>query len=158
MVIPPSPFDPAKEGKDITDKQMFDYSEKYLEKMGLGGHQAVMAVHRDTEHPHVHIVFNRVNDEGLAWSTSNNFYRSKEAIAEVSKEIGYDVVQKSQEIQQTRDQMERVFRGELDWKMEIRSRVDQSLVHSNGTWDDFKQKCAEKNLEIKNMVRAYRTG
>ena len=34
-----------------------------LEKMGLADRQAVMIAHRDTEHPHVHVVVNRVSVE-----------------------------------------------------------------------------------------------
>lgn len=46
-----------------TDEQMFECARYVLKELGFKGHQYVFAVHRDTEHPHVHIAVNRVHPE-----------------------------------------------------------------------------------------------
>jgi hypothetical protein len=38
-----------------------------LEAMGLGDHQAVLIAHNDTDNEHVHLVVNRIADDGRAW-------------------------------------------------------------------------------------------
>ena len=47
-----------------------------LEKMGLSDRQAVMIAHRDTEHPHVHVVVNRVSvEDGRAAKLGNSYLK-----------------------------------------------------------------------------------
>ena len=47
-----------------------------LEKMGLADRQAVMIAHRDTEHPHVHVVVNRVSvEDGRAAKLGNSYLK-----------------------------------------------------------------------------------
>ncbi|MFM7851700.1 MAG: relaxase/mobilization nuclease domain-containing protein [Flammeovirgaceae bacterium] len=45
--------------------------------MGLDNTQYIIVVHNDTNHPHIHIVANRINDEGWTISDSNNWKRSE---------------------------------------------------------------------------------
>ena len=47
-----------------------------LEKMGLADRQTVMIAHRDTEHPHVHVVVNRVSvEDGRAAKLGNSYLK-----------------------------------------------------------------------------------
>ena len=47
-----------------------------LETMGLADRQAVMIAHRDTEHPHVHVVVNRVSvEDGRAAKLGNSYLK-----------------------------------------------------------------------------------
>ena len=47
-----------------------------LETMGLSDRQAVMIAHRDTEHPHVHVVVNRVSvEDGRAAKLGNSYLK-----------------------------------------------------------------------------------
>ena len=38
-------------------------ADSYLRFMGFDEHQAVYIAHKDTEHPHLHIILNRVHPE-----------------------------------------------------------------------------------------------
>lgn len=46
-----------------TPAQVFDSARHCLEKMGMGHHQFVTAIHRDTDNIHCHIAVNRVDPE-----------------------------------------------------------------------------------------------
>ncbi len=46
-----------------TQEQMIEAADSYLKKMGWSEHQALFVGHNDTEHPHIHIILNRVNPE-----------------------------------------------------------------------------------------------
>ena len=41
--------------------QMKDVGERLLDRLGLSEHQAVAVQHTDTDHPHLHIIANRVH-------------------------------------------------------------------------------------------------
>lgn len=44
----------------LTDEQWRDVAQKYLAHMGFKDSQYVVTKHTDTEHPHIHILANRV--------------------------------------------------------------------------------------------------
>ena len=57
-------------------KEMGRAVTESLETMGLADRQAVMIAHRDTEHPHVHVVVNRVSvEDGRAAKLGNSYLK-----------------------------------------------------------------------------------
>ena len=48
----------------LTDELMIQISREYMEKMGIRDTQYIIGRHYDKEHPHVHIAFNRVDNNG----------------------------------------------------------------------------------------------
>lgn len=42
------------------DTLMVEIAKKWMEQMGISNTQYIIARHHDTEHPHCHIVFNRI--------------------------------------------------------------------------------------------------
>lgn len=48
----------------LTDKFMVGIAQEYLKKMGYENTQYIIARHHDTDHPHVHLVINRINNDG----------------------------------------------------------------------------------------------
>lgn len=48
----------------LTDQKMVSIAKEYLRKMKIQDTQVLMVRHKDKVHPHVHIVYNRVNNEG----------------------------------------------------------------------------------------------
>ncbi len=141
-------FDPEKEGLRIKNAEMFEYTQRYLEKMGLAEHQAVMVAHKDTAHPHVHVFVNRVQNDGLAWNNSYSKMRSVEAIKETSKEFEYEIVKQKHALTLDRTDIERLAQGETSWKAEIQIRVTDAIQHSNGKFEDFTRKLADNGIEI----------
>ena len=51
------------EGEHPTPEQVEQAADIVLAELGLEGHQAIYALHRDTDHDHVHLVVNRVHPE-----------------------------------------------------------------------------------------------
>lgn len=67
----------------MTDKKMCQVAEEYLDEMGLAGTQYLLVRHRDRPHQHLHIMANRVADDGHTVEDSNNFIKSKEVLAKL---------------------------------------------------------------------------
>jgi len=75
-----NPDDAAK----LTGEKMRAIAEDYMQEMKLTGTQYAIIRHRDRPgHEHVHIIANRVADDGHTISDSNSFLRSKEALTKL---------------------------------------------------------------------------
>lgn len=72
----------------LSDKLMADIAKKYLRRMGIVNTQYIISRHHDKPHPHVHIVYNRVNNDGNAISGDQNFRKSARITQELTREYG----------------------------------------------------------------------
>jgi hypothetical protein len=59
------------------DVLMLKIAHEYMERMGIRNTQYIIARHIDREHPHCHIVFNRVDNDGKTISDKNDRYRNE---------------------------------------------------------------------------------
>lgn len=73
----------------LSNEFMMKVADDYLVRMGIVNTQFVIARHYDKEHPHIHIVFNRVNNEGKTISSKNDRYRSEKICKELTRK--YDL-------------------------------------------------------------------
>ena len=72
----------------LSDKLMEDIAKEYLCRMGVVNTQYIISRHHDKPHPHVHIVYNRVNNDGNAISGDQNFRKSARITQELTREYG----------------------------------------------------------------------
>jgi methionine-rich copper-binding protein CopC len=72
----------------LTDAKMLEITLAHCQKMGLDKTQLVVALHKDTDKPHTHIVANRVADDGHTISDSNNRQRAQAAAQELVAAFG----------------------------------------------------------------------
>jgi len=73
-----------------TDAQMVEAADHALERLGMAEHQAVLAIHRDRDHQHIHIVVNRVHPgTHRAASTSHDFAKLERACREIEHRQGW---------------------------------------------------------------------
>ena len=64
-----------------------------LARIGLAEHQALLVRHGDTEHPHVHVVVNRIHPErGVAWSAAHDYRRIERVMHALALEHGFKAV------------------------------------------------------------------
>lgn len=61
----------------LTNAVMVELAKEYMEMMKIENTQYIIVRHNDTEHPHCHIVFNRVNNEGKTISDKNDYARNE---------------------------------------------------------------------------------
>lgn len=67
---------------------MVGIAAEYLSGMGIRNTQFIIARHRDREHPHLHILFNRVDNDGRTVSDRNDRYRSERLCKELTVRHG----------------------------------------------------------------------
>lgn len=72
----------------LTDRVMAGIALEYMEKMGITDTRFFIARHFDKEHPHVHIAFNRISNNGKTISDRNDRYRSGRICKELTEKYG----------------------------------------------------------------------
>lgn len=72
----------------LSEKLMADIAKEYLRRMGIVNTQYVMDTHHDKPHPHVHIVYNRVDNDGNAITGDQGFRKSARITQALTREYG----------------------------------------------------------------------
>ena len=72
----------------LTNRVMAGIALEYMERMGIRNTQFFIARHFDKEHPHVHIAFNRIDNNGNTISDRNERLRSTRICRELTLKYG----------------------------------------------------------------------
>ena len=64
---------------------MTQIAREYMEKMNVRDTQYILVRHTDREHPHCHLVYNRVDNRGKAIPDGNDRYRNEKACKELTQ-------------------------------------------------------------------------
>lgn len=73
----------------ISDEQMLEDTKEFLDKMGFGNTQYVVIAHHDTDHPHVHVIANIVDNDGKRIPTYKMIDKAHKEAARITKDRGY---------------------------------------------------------------------
>jgi len=78
----------AQDKDKLTNAKMVQIANEYMTKMGITNTQYIIGRHYDKEHPHIHIVFNRLDNNGKTISDKNDRYRSEKICKELTEKHG----------------------------------------------------------------------
>ena len=78
----------AQDAARLDNRRMVGIAAEDLSGMGIRNTQFIIARHRDREHPHLHILFNRVDNDGRTISDRNDRYRSERLCKELTVRHG----------------------------------------------------------------------
>ena len=110
---------------------MVEIAKKWMEQMGIRNTQYIIARHHDTEHPHCHIVFNRIDNDGNLISDSNERIRNAKVCRALTKEYKlYFALKNSKARNKSR------LRPHQLRKYNLRSAALDALAVSR-SWNDF---------------------
>ena len=74
----------AQDSPRLSNEWMVKVVREYLDKMGIKDTQYIIGRHFDKEHPHVHIAFNRIDNNGKTISDRNDRFRSEKICKELT--------------------------------------------------------------------------
>ena len=72
----------------LTDNLMAEIAREYMRRMGIKNTQYIVCRHTDREHQHLHIVANRVDNNGNTISDSNDDVRNVAVCKALTREYG----------------------------------------------------------------------
>lgn len=132
-------FTDDKEG----DELMVRIAKDWMKEMGINNTQYIIARHLDTEHPHCHLVFNRIDNDGNVISDSRERIRNMAVCKLLNKKYGlYVAPSKSKKIHEDR------LRGYGAKKHKLRMDINHILDRSSN-WDEFCRLLKEAGISIR---------
>jgi hypothetical protein len=79
----------AKDKELLSNELMAEVAKEYLGKMNICETQFLIARHFDKEHPHLHMIINRVDYHGKTISDRNDRHRSEKICKEITRKYGF---------------------------------------------------------------------
>ena len=86
----------------LTDRAMAGIALEYLKEMGITDTQILIVRHFDKEHPHVHIAFNRIVNNGRTISDRNERIRSARICKEITRKYSLYLASGKERVKQHR--------------------------------------------------------
>ena len=111
--------------------------------MGIRNTQYIIARHHDTEHPHCHIVFNRIDNDGNLISDSNERIRNAKVCCALTKEYKLYFAPKNSKARNKSRLRPHQLR-----KYNLRSSTLDALAVSR-SWHDFLHMLKEKGIDVR---------
>lgn len=141
-----SPEDSAR----LSDEAMVKLAQEYMAKMGIRNTQYIITRHLDKEHPHCHIVYNRVDNDGKCISDSNERFRNKEVCKELKRKYGLTFGKGKDNVKTER------LRGRSKTRQEIYLAV-QAAKKTAKDWTTFQRELAKSGISVRKKFRRSST-
>ena len=125
------------------DKLMVEIAKKWMEQMGIRNTQYIIARHHDTKHPHCHLVFNRIDNDGNLISDSNERIRNAKVCRALTKEYKLYFAPKNSKARNKSRLRPHQLR-----KYNLRSSTLDVLAASR-SWHDFFHMLKEKGIDVR---------
>ena len=127
------------------DELMLQIAYDYMKLMGIENTQYIIARHIDREHPHCHIVFNRVDNDGKTISDKNDFRRNEKVCKMLTAKYRLHFANGKDHIKEER------LRPYDQAKHEIYKALKEELSQVQN-WADLKDALADRDIDMKFKV------
>ena len=125
----------------LTDGLMVEIAREYMRRMGIVNTQYIVCRHTDREHQHLHIVANRVDNDGHTVSDSNDNERNVKICKALTREYGLHFSKGKMNVKRDR------LRGKDKVKYQIHDAIKEALPHCN-CWSDLCDRLAEQGIGV----------
>ena len=123
----------------LTDEFMAKIALEYMQMMGITDTQFIIVRHHNTDNPHCHIVYNRINNEGKLISDRNDYRRNEQVTKALKSRYGLTYgTDKSKTNTRKLRNAERA-------KYEIHNAVKDALEVAD-SWQKFKNELAKRGV------------
>lgn len=131
----------------LSEKLMADIAKEYLRRMGIVNTQYVMATHDDKPHPHVHIVYNRVDNDGNAITGDQSFRKSARITQALTREYGLTFGKGKKKVNRDR------LKGKAAVKYRVYDAVNEALRVCR-TMEALKAALSARGIEMNTVSNA----
>ena len=132
----------AVDAPKLTDEKMIQLAQEYMREMKITDTQYIIVRHQDREHPHVHIVFNRIDNNGKTISDRNDMYRNEQVCKKLKAKHGLYFAGGKEQVKQHR------LKEPDKSKYEIYHAVKNEIGKSRN-WQQLQERLAEKGITIR---------
>lgn len=134
----------GKEDKDCLDNdKLLAIANDYLKESGFTNNQYMVFRHHDADHPHIHLLANRISFDGTVVSDSNNFKKSEAILRSLETKYGLTQVPGSQKAE-----TKAVKKGELEMVIRTGRPSHKMLLQ-----EKMKAILRQPKLTVPEMIR-----
>ena len=133
-------FSPDDQEK-LDDEKIAEIAKEYMRRMGIVNAQYVIFRHFDQPHPHIHIVYNRVDNDGNGIKGDTNYTKSAAITKALTREYGLTFGKGK----------DKVRRERLKGKDAVKYRLYDSItdvIKESVTWDELRKLLATKGISL----------
>ena len=125
----------------LTDGQMAEIARDYMKRMGIVNTQYIVCRHTDKEHQHLHIVANRVDNDGNTISDRNDAIRNVAVCKALTREYGLHFSKGKVNVKRDR------LRGKDKVKYQIHDAVKAALPRCN-SWSELCGRLVKQGIGV----------
>lgn len=132
----------SKDAPCMTDALMTQIAQEYMQKMNITNTQYLLVRHLDQPHPHCHLVYNRVGNNGQTISDRNIKIRNAKVCRALTEKYGLHLAPGKESVRRER------LREPDKTKYEIYDAIETSLPNC-GNWKDLELQLKERGIAIR---------
>ena len=130
----------------LTDEFMAKIALEYMQMMGITDTQFIIVRHHNTDNPHCHIVYNRINSESKLLSDRNDYRRNEQVTKALKTKYGLTFgTDKSKTNTRKLRNAERA-------KYEVHNAVKEALKGAD-SWQKFKNELAKRGVHLEFVYK-----
>ena len=130
----------------LTDDFMAKIALEYMQMMGITDTQFIIVRHHNTDNPHCHIVYNRINNESKLLSDRNDYRRNEQVTKALKSRYGLTYgTDKSKTNTRKLRNAERA-------KYEIHNVV-KDVLKAAGSWQKFKSELEKRGVHLELVYK-----
>lgn len=134
----------SKDAPRMTDALMTQIAKEYMQRMGITDTQYLLVRHLDQPHPHCHLVYNRVGNDGQTISDKNIKIRNAKVCRALTEKYGLHLAPDKESVRRER------LREPDKTKYEIYDAIKAALPQSR-SWEEL-----EKPLRAQGISMRYK--
>ena len=131
-----------KDAPRMTDALMTQIAKEYKQKMGITDTQYLLVRHLDQPHPHCHLVYNRVGNDGQTISDKNIKIRNAKVCRELTEKYGLYLAPGKDDVRRER------LREPDKTRYEIHDAIKGCLPKSK-SWNELEGKLKEQDIGVR---------
>ena len=134
----------------MTNDLMVEICEAYMKGMGIKDTQFLLVRHYDTNHSHMHLVFNRIDDNGKLISDRNWYVKNEKVCKEIKNQYGLTFSQGKQNV--NLDRLRPDDRRRYEMYFDVKNALDAAT-----SFTDFQQRLSSVGIGT-TLKTASKTG
>lgn len=125
----------------LTDGAMVTLAKEYMENMGIKDTQYIVVRHFDNDNPHVHLVYNRIDNNGKVISDKNDRYRNEAVCKKLKNKYSLTYGKGKDNVNKQK------LKGKDKTKYQVHDAVKDALKKATD-WTDLEKLLKEKGISV----------
>lgn len=130
----------AQDSDKLTNEVMVKIARDYMKRMGITDTQYIISRHHDKDHPHIHIAYNRIDNNGNTITDRNDRFRSEKICKELTAQYGLYFAPGKENVKQHR------LREPDKTKYEIYNALKTAVPQSRN-WEELTARLQREGIE-----------